>query len=92
LETAEELHRFSGHTAIVAGLTFSPDGQTAFSASLDGDLIEWQMADLSLDDLVDWTYANRYLRALTCDERAEYRVEPLCSAEETLSSEERLSD
>jgi len=85
------LRRFSGHTAGAAGV-FSPDGHTAFSASLDGTLIEWQVADLSLDELIDWTHANRYVRDLTCDERAESRVEPLCSAEETLSSEERLSD
>ena len=40
-ETGEELRRFSGHTALVLGLVFSPDGQTAFSVSFDGSLIEW---------------------------------------------------
>ncbi|MBN1813282.1 MAG: protein kinase [Anaerolineae bacterium] len=77
-ETAEELRRFKGHTALVPGLVFSPDGQTAFSVSLDGALIEWQIADLPLDELIEWTHANRYVRDLTCDERAQYRVEPLC--------------
>jgi WD40 repeat protein len=80
-ETGEELRRFGGHTALVPGLVFSPDGQTAFSVSFDGALIEWQIAHLPLDELIGWTHANRYVRDLTCDERAQYRVEPLCNAE-----------
>jgi WD40 repeat protein len=77
-ETAGELRRFSGHTQVVTDVAFSPDGETAFSVSLDGALIEWQIADLPLEELIDWTYANRYVRDLTCEERAQYRVEPLC--------------
>jgi WD40 repeat protein len=87
-ETAQELRRFSVHTEVVPGLAFSPDGQTAFSVSLDGALIEWQMADLPLEELIDWAYANRYVRELTCEERQQYRVEPLCSAE-AMTSEAR---
>jgi WD40 repeat protein/class 3 adenylate cyclase len=77
-ETAEELRRFSGHTEIVPGLVFHPDGQTAFTVSADGALIEWQISDLPLEELIDWTYANRYVRELTCQERETYRIEPLC--------------
>ncbi|OQY24033.1 MAG: hypothetical protein B6I35_02455 [Anaerolineaceae bacterium 4572_32.2] len=88
-ETGEELRRFKGHTALVPGLVFSPDGQTAFSVSLDGALIEWQVADLPLDELIEWVHANRYVRDLTCDERAQYRVEPLCDAEEVAPVESR---
>ncbi len=77
-ETGEELRRFNGHTAWVPDLAFSPDGQSAFSVSMDGSLIQWQISDQPLDELVDWTHANRYIRDLTCDERAQYRIEPLC--------------
>jgi WD40 repeat protein len=77
-ETAEELRRFKDHTELVFGLVFSSDGQTAFSVSLDGALIEWQISDLPLNEMIDWTYANRYVRELTCEEREKYRVEPLC--------------
>ena len=45
-----------------------------------------QHADLPLDELIDWTHANRYLRELTCDEREQYRVEPLCDAEGGVST------
>jgi WD40 repeat protein len=88
-ETAEELRRFSGHTEIVPGLVFSPDGQTAFSVSTDGALIEWRISDLPLDELIDWTYANRYVRDLTCEERAQYRVEPLCDGKAAVPREDR---
>jgi WD40 repeat protein/class 3 adenylate cyclase len=82
-ETAEELRRFKGHTGLVASLEFSPNGRAAYSVSADGTLIEWQVSGLSLDELIDWTYANRYVRDLTCEERAQYRVEPLCVSDGT---------
>jgi WD40 repeat protein/transcriptional regulator with XRE-family HTH domain len=80
-ETGEELRRFSGHTAMVLDVVFSPDVQTAFSVSFDGALIQWHIADQPLDELIEWTQAHRYIRDLTCDERGQYRVEPLCDAE-----------
>jgi len=80
-ETGEELRRFSGHTELVTGLVFSPDGQTAFSVSLDGAIIQWQVADQPLDEMIEWIHANRYVRDLSCDERVQYRVEPPCNAE-----------
>jgi WD40 repeat protein len=84
-ETGEELRRFSEHTASVLDVVFSPDSQAAFSVSLDGALIQWQIADLPLDELIEWVHANRYVRELTCDERAQYRVEPLCEIEGSMS-------
>jgi WD40 repeat protein/DNA-binding SARP family transcriptional activator len=82
-ETGEELRRFNAHTALVTGLVFSPDDQTAYSVSFDGALIEWQIADPSLEDLRGWIHTNRYVRELTCEERAQYRVEPYCETTET---------
>jgi len=85
-EMGEELRRFSGHTALVPGVVFGPDGQTAFSVSVDGALIEWQVADQPLDELIEWIRANRYVRELACDERTQYRVEPLCNPEGVVST------
>jgi WD40 repeat protein len=73
------LHHFRGYTNW-GNVMFGPNEQTAFSASgsaSDG-IIEWKSADMPLDELVRWTYANRYIRELTCEERAQYRVEPVC--------------
>jgi WD40 repeat protein/transcriptional regulator with XRE-family HTH domain len=80
-ETGELLRRFTGHTGWVSDVAFSRDGQTAFSVSDDGSLIQWQVADPPLEELIAWVHANRYVRDLTCEERARYRVEPLCEAE-----------
>jgi WD40 repeat protein len=77
-DTGEELHRFRKHTAWIPDLAFSPDGQTAFSVSLDGTLIQWQITDLPLNELISWIDENRYLRELTCDERTQYNVAPFC--------------
>jgi WD40 repeat protein len=82
-ETGELLRRFTGHTGWVSDVAFSPDGQTAFSTGFDGALIEWQVGDPPLEELTAWVQANRYVRDLTCEERARYRVEPLCEAEST---------
>jgi WD40 repeat protein len=88
-ETGEDLRHFSEHTGMVLDVVFSPDSQTAFSVSFDGALIEWQVADLPLDELLAWIHTNRYVRDLTCDERAQYRVEPLCDAGAAAPREDR---
>ena len=81
LKTGNEIRRFdTGEWAGGWNVVFSPDGQTVFSSSLEpeGEVIEWQIADRSLDELRAWVHANRYVRDLTCDERAQYNLEPLC--------------
>jgi len=88
-ETGELVRRFTGHTGWVPDVAFSPDGQTAFSVSDDGSLIQWQVADPPLEELIAWAHANRYVRALTCEEKARYRVEPLCEAQEATPSGEQ---
>jgi WD40 repeat protein len=80
LATGQELRRFVGHATSVwvPTTTFSPDGQTAFSVGLDGAAIQWQIAQPPLDELIAWTLANRYIREFTCEERAQFLIEPLC--------------
>jgi WD40 repeat protein len=81
-ETGEELRRIQAHPGGAFGVVFSPDSQMAFSVGMDGALMEWQIADPSVDELLKWVHENRYLRELTCEERAQYRVEPLCEVGE----------
>jgi hypothetical protein len=33
----------------------------------------------TLPELLDWIQQNRYMAALTCEQRNQYRVEPLCT-------------
>jgi WD40 repeat protein len=76
--TGEEIRRFYGHESFAWEARFSPDGQTAYSAGAEGSVIEWQIADQPLTDLIAWVRANRYLPDFTCEERSQYRIEPLC--------------
>jgi hypothetical protein len=58
-------------------LAFSPDGQRVISGGQDGLMIEWRIDD-TLEELVSWTGANRHLPELTCSERVQFNIEPLC--------------
>jgi WD40 repeat protein len=79
LGSGQVLRRFNGHNGhAVQGVAFSPDGEFAFTAGEDGRLVQWRMDTPSLDELLEWIEANRYVRELTCEERAIYSVEPPC--------------
>ncbi len=73
----EELRRINALQGVYS-VVFSPDGRTAYAASIDGKLIQWHIAEKSLAEVEDWIKANRYVRQLTCEERQQYQVEPLC--------------
>lgn len=77
VESGAELRRLSGHSDDVRSVAFSADGKTVLSGSGDGTMRLWQVS-LSLNDLVTWVNQNRYVRELTCAERALYTVAPLC--------------
>ena len=76
--TGQEVRRFYGHTEPIVNVFFSPDGQTAFTSSYDGTVIQWQITDWPLDKLLEWMRENRYVRDFTCEERAEFNILPLC--------------
>jgi WD40 repeat protein len=86
LHTGAKLRLFTAYPsgAGLWNLVYSPDGQTVFSsAGGPGEaVIEWQIADWPLDKLLTWVHENRYVRDFTCEERAQYHVEPLCKGGE----------
>jgi len=79
IESGAELSRLEGHADAVNAVTFSPNGKYALSGSADRTTRVWQVS-ATLDELIAWTQANRYVRELTCVEREQYRIEPLCDA------------
>lgn len=78
--TGEEIRHFIGEgvTTAAYNVMFAPDGQTVFSAHINGPVIQWQIADWPIDELLTWVHENRYIREFTCEERVRYRIEPLC--------------
>ncbi|MBZ0286575.1 MAG: WD40 repeat domain-containing protein, partial [Anaerolineae bacterium] len=72
--SGQALRRFRGHAGLISDLTFSPDGRTAISAAGDGFVNLWRVD--SLPELITWTYANRYVREVSCNERIQYRLSP----------------
>jgi hypothetical protein len=71
------IRRYAGPNKPVVGLAFVPDGHS-FLVAADTDAVhEWQV-DATQDDLLAWIVANRYVPELTCEQRKQYHVEPLC--------------
>jgi WD40 repeat protein len=77
LETGDLIRRSEGFGAMF-DIALSPDGQTALAGSSDTTIVQWRLESPALDELREWILANRYVRDLTCEEREQYQVEPLC--------------
>lgn len=69
-----ELHRFDTY-AQVRAVAFHPNGRSVFSGGELG-VKQWRVD--SLEQLIDWTKANRPAAELSCVLRAQYQVAPLC--------------
>jgi WD40 repeat protein/serine/threonine protein kinase len=76
--TGNVLRRFEGHMGWIFDVAFGSDGEHVYSASADGTVREWRVGGWALDDLLAWVHENRYVRDFTCEERAQYRIGPMC--------------
>ena len=77
LASALPLRRFQGHTDPIVGLNISPDGQRMISSTGGDTMIIWHIE--TPQEVIQWTLANRYVKAFTPDECAQYNV-PDCNA------------
>jgi WD40 repeat protein/serine/threonine protein kinase len=75
--TGDRLRQLTGHEGLVHHVRFEQNGDRLWSAAEDGQLRLWNLS-LDLEELLSWTQANRYLPEFTCNQRAQYRIEPLC--------------
>lgn len=75
------LRRYVGLSKPVVDVTFMPDGRSFLAVADDNAVHEYRI-DVSQDDLHTWIEANRQPPELTCQQRVQYHVEPLC--EETI--------
>lgn len=78
--TGAEIHRFLAHGNLVRSVTVSPDGRFALSGGRDATIRLWRIfSSPDSDDVLTWISENRYTRELTCTERLQYSIEPLCA-------------
>jgi WD40 repeat protein/serine/threonine protein kinase/two-component SAPR family response regulator len=78
VETGEIIRRYGN--GFVKMPVFTDDGSQALVGFLEGAVELWRM-DTTLDELLTWTQANRYIPELTCERRLFYGIEPLCEPE-----------
>ena len=78
VETGEVLRRYGD--GFVMQSIFSADGRQALVGFHDGPVELWRI-DTTLNELLAWTKANRYVPELTCSQREFYGVEPQCDPE-----------
>ena len=74
LATGQELVTFAGHTAMVNGLAFSPDGKRLASSSIDGTT---RVYAVDIDDLLALA-RSRLTRWLTAEECRQYLHQDEC--------------
>jgi WD40 repeat protein len=77
VEQGVALRRYAGLTKPVVGLAFVPDGGSFLVAAIADAVHEWRI-DAAQDDLPAWVAANRHVPELTCAQRRQYGIEPLC--------------
>ena len=75
VETGEQVRRYAN--GFVIKPVFNADGSQALVGFQDGAVELWRI-DTTLEQLLEWTQANRYMPDLTCEQRELYRIEPLC--------------
>jgi WD40 repeat protein len=77
VEQGVALRRYAGLTKPVVGLAFVPDGGSFLVAAHTDAVHEWRI-DATQDELLAWVAANRHVPELTCGQRKQYGIEPLC--------------
>jgi WD40 repeat protein len=90
MQTGHVIRRMPNLSVPVGALTVLPDAHEVVVGLNDGQVELWRI-DSTLDELLAWTKANRYIPDLTCDQRALYRLEPLCDANGTTSTNTPVS-
>jgi WD40 repeat protein len=71
--TGEALYRENLPIGIYS-VVFSPKGNIAYAAAIEGKLIELQSEEKSPAEPLEWIKANRYIRELSCAEKKQYHV------------------
>lgn len=74
--TTGDLLHLMYHPGQIRGIALNGDGSMALSSGQNGTVVLSHFR--GYDELVKWTYDNRVVRDLTCQERLLYRLQPPC--------------
>ncbi len=77
-QSGELIRRTEGHGGIFNN-ALAPDGKSVFFGSSDRTIVQWELINPSLEELQRWITANRYVRALTCEEQAVFQISAIDS-------------
>ncbi|MHB8627515.1 MAG: nSTAND1 domain-containing NTPase [Aggregatilineales bacterium] len=77
LSTGQVIRRYGGSNSGAYTSAFSPDGTSLMTGFVDGTIALWRI-DSSLDSLLAWVHANRYVRPLACQEQILYQLAGDC--------------
>ena len=78
LEGGQELRRYENTSAVWGVALAELEGQNIIVSAGEAGLLQLWALSPSLPALTDWAFANRFVRDLTCLERLQYSIEPLC--------------
>ncbi|MBC8097902.1 MAG: hypothetical protein H7Y11_00530 [Armatimonadetes bacterium] len=74
--TLEALHTYGSQGAGMTSAVFGADSTVAFSGADNGEVVAWRVHTPAA--LRAWVAANRHIPDLTCAQRAQYLITPLC--------------
>jgi len=76
VDSGQPVRTFSGQDSPVTSVQFTPTNNGAISGAVNGSLLQWGIGNT--EGLITWAQENRYIPELTCSQREQYRIEPLC--------------
>lgn len=78
VETGAWLRHFNGHSNWIRSVDYHPSQNLFVTGDNDGSILLWQRK--TLPELVMWAHENRYVRALSCEERQAFHLPPYCDS------------
>ncbi|MBZ0283981.1 MAG: TIR domain-containing protein [Anaerolineae bacterium] len=79
VDSGAEILLYNGHAAGVWDVEASLDSSVFISGSVDTTVRRWRIQ--TPDELTLWTYANRYIASLTCEQRELYLLSVRCNTQ-----------
>jgi WD40 repeat protein len=81
LQSGDELYRMDSGEMIM-DIDVGPDGMFGISPGAGNTAILWDLSlPVEVNDVKLWIAENRFVRELSCEERATYSIAPLCQSE-----------